>query len=193
MNLRLVVSVILGAVLFWILNYFFLYWLPGGILVSIILGILGAVVAAKIQKVVATQFGLMVNPTTQFIAAATGAAVILYSGVSMLTSNRADISFDCDTGDVDPDWAYVDRPGVVTWQFYADGAPDSEKKYTITIEHDRSPFKQPNGSYKKKLEGSVRPGGNSPDEPVRANGFFKYSIQCDGGPKVDPMIQVPKP
>lgn len=191
MNLRLGVSVLLGAILFWILNYFFLFWLPGGILVSIILAVLGAVVFAKIQKVVAPHFGPAESPSAQFIAAAIGSAIVLYSGVSMLSSNRADISFDCDTGDVDPDWAYVDRPGVVTWQFYSDGAEDI--KFTITIEHDRSPFKEANGNYKRKLEGSVKPGANSPDEPVRANGFFKYSIQCDGGPKVDPMIQVPKP
>jgi hypothetical protein len=184
MNISHIVRVILIAVVIWFIGYKFLYWIPGGPVISFLLSILGAVVVV----VVARKISLAESASTQIVWAVIGSALTLFAVTQVLTYTSArEIIVNCKNKKVYPNHAYADINDNIDWRFDA----NTIKDYSIEFDVG-SPFNDNLGNPKKKIP-SDPSSGKTPPEKVRRYGYFTYHLTCADGTVIDPMIHVPVP
>lgn len=184
MNISQILRVLLIAVVIWFIGYKFLYWLPGGYVLSIVLSLLGAIVFVSIARKV----NLAETATSQIVVAAIGSLVTLFAVTQYFTyTSPREIIINCRDKRVYPNHAYADINDDIDWR--SEG--NTEKDYSIEFKTG-SPFNDNLGNPKKKIPSDPSV-GKTLREKVRRSGYFYYGFRCADGTVVDPMIQVPRP
>jgi uncharacterized membrane protein YeaQ/YmgE (transglycosylase-associated protein family) len=184
MNIRQIIAILLIALVIWFIGYRFLYWLPGGPIISFLLSLVGAIVVVLIARKV----NLAERSSTQIVWAVIGSAFTLFAVTQYLTySSAREIIVNCKNKKVYPNHTYADINDDIDWRFDA----NTEKNYSIEFDVG-SPFNDYIGNPKKKVPSDPSSGRTKP-EKIRRYGYFTYHLTCADGTVIDPMIHVPVP
>jgi hypothetical protein len=182
---RMIISVIVGIVV-WLIFGYFLHWLPGGKLISLLLSVVGAIVFTEVANIVAGSMRTTVSSFAQPLIAAAGSAAVLYVG-SLLIVSSVVVQINCTPGSAsaNPDPAKVQLGGTVKWT----ASSTSFRSYTIHFK-DQSPFDGVTPGTQLKDIPSNPTTGETPPNTTKRTGRFEYGFTCSNGPVVDPMIDV---
>ena len=175
------------AIVVWLICRYFLYWVPGGNVVSLLLSIAGAILLTAVTDNVARAMNTSVTSVPHTIAAAVGSATALYVTISLLTVSNAVVGINCSptAPSANPDYVYIQVGSTVKWT----AANASLRSYTIKFK-DQSPFDDPSTGMQLKIIASNPATGETPRNTARRPGPFYYGFTCSNGPVVDPMIDV---
>ena len=183
---RIIISMIVGIVVWFIFGYF-LYWWPGAKLISLLLSIVGAMVFTEVAYFVAGLMRASVSSSVQPLIAAAGSAAVLYFTTSLLIVSSAVVQINCTPGSASasPDPVRIQLGGTVKWT----AANTSLRSYTIHLK-DQSPFDGITPGTQLKDIPSNPTTGETPPNTTKRIGQFRYGFTCSNGPVVDPMIDV---
>lgn len=184
---KIIISLIV-AIVVWLIGRYFLYWLPGGMLVSILLSIAGAILLTTVADNVAREMNASVSSVVHAVVAAVGSATLLFGTMSALTVSNAVVTINCSrtAPSANPDYVYIKAGSTVKWT----AADTSSRSFTVRFK-DQSPFDDVITGTQLKIISSNPTTGETATNTIKDRpGAHRYGFTCSNGTVVDPMIDV---